>query len=257
VPVSAAVNDSLAVRSARDYLREGWRAVRPSWLSALLVFWVWALLTNAAALACYVPLLVVGGPLTGGLYLFFAKLLLGRAAGVGDLFLGFRRFGSTTAVYLLATGAFFAVLLVLWAPVAALEAAGLVETEDFAAMPLPAQIVLGPYAVLIFWLAAVVMGMIFTFGMPAALFGEGRGALFGALGLTRRHLRRVVALNAMGGILAVLAAAAGVLLCLVGILALYPLAIATLAVAQLALYRDVAGLPAERLLYTESIGGGA
>lgn len=255
--MSVVENHSLLVRSTRDYLREGWRAVRPSWLSALAVFWVWALLTNAAALACYLPVLVVGGPLTGGLYLFFAKLLMGRDAGVGDLFLGFRRFGSTTAVYLLATGAFFAVLLLLWAPVMALDAKGLIESEDFEAMPLAAQIVLGPYAALIFWLAAVVMGMIFTFGMPAALFAAGRGALFQALGLTRRHLRRVFALNALGGILAVLAAAAGLLLCLVGMLALYPLAIATVVVAQLALYRDVAGLPAESLLYTESIGGGA
>jgi hypothetical protein len=257
VQVTVAENDSLAARTARDYLREGWRTVRPSWLSALLVFWVWALLTNAAALACYVPLLVVGGPLTGGLYLVFAKLLMGKAAGVGDLFLGFRRFGSTTAVYLLATGAFLAVLLVLWAPVVAADAAGLVETEDFEAMPLAAQIVLGPYAVLIFWLAAVAMGMVFTFGMPAALFGDRRGVLFGALGLTRRHLRRVAALNVTGGLLVVLAAAAGVLLCLIGLLVLYPLAIAALVVAQLALYRDVAGLPAERLLYTDSIVGGA
>ena len=255
--MSASVNDSSAVRAARDYLREGWRAVRPAWLSALLVFWVWALLTNAAALACYVPLLVVGGPLTGGLYLFFAKLLMGKAAGVGDLFLGFRRFGSTTAVYLLATGAFLAVLLVLWAPVMALDAKGLIETQDFEAMPLPAQLVLGPYAVLIFWLAAVAMGMVFTFGMPAALFAAGGGALFAALRLTRRHLGRVFALNAMGGLLAVLAAVAGLLLCLVGMLALYPLAIAAVGVAQLALYRDVAGLPAESLLYTDRIDGGA
>jgi uncharacterized membrane protein len=255
--VSAAVNDSTAIRTSMDYLREGWQAVRPSWRLALAVFWVWALLTNAAALACYVPLLVVGGPLTGGLYLFFAKLLTGRGGEVGDLFLGFRRFGPTTAVYLLATGAFFAVLLGLWAPVVALDAAGLVETEDFEAMPRAAQLVLGPYAVMIFWLAAVTMGMVFTFGMPAALLGDGRGALLGALGLTRRHLRRVVALNVSGGLLVVLSAVAGVLLCLIGLLVLYPLAIAALVVAQLALYRDVAGLPAERLLYTDSIVGGA
>lgn len=250
-------NDAPVLDTLRQYLTTGWRAVRPAWGSTLLVFLVWALLTNAAALACFVPVLVVGGPLTGGLYLFCAKLLNGRAGEVGDLFQGFRRFVPTTAVYLLATGAWFATLAILWAPVVAADAAGLIETEAFEAMPLAAQIVLGPYAALALWLAAVAVGIIFTFGMPVAMFGAESGALRRGFGLTRRHVRRVVALNLAGGVFVVLASIAGVLFCVVGVLVLQPLAIATVLVAHLALYRDAEGLPAEGLLYTARVLGGA
>jgi hypothetical protein len=252
--LSRPVNDA---STSRDYLRAGWRAVRPAWGRVLLVFLVWALLTNAAALACFLPLLVVGGPLTGGLYLFLARLLNGKAAEIGDLFLGFRRFVPTTIVYLVATVAWFAVLLVLWAPVAAADAAGLIETEDFETMPLAAQVVLGPYALLIFVLASVATLLIFTFGMPAAMFGGERGALRDAARLTRRHFRRVLGLNLAGAALVVLASVVGVLLCVVGVLVLQPLAIATVIVAHVALYRAVAGPPTEGLLYTDRVLGGS
>jgi hypothetical protein len=243
------------INSAREYLREGWRTVRPVWPRALLVIVLWAVLTNVASLACFVPLLVVGGPLTGGLYLFFAKRLVGLEATVGDLFLGFRRFGPTAIVYLVATVVFFLTLMMLWAPVALLDALGVVETEDFEAMPVAVQLVLGPYALLTFLLASTAVGVVFTFGMPVALFGV--RATRGAVSRTRENLGRVLSLNLTGGILVVVASVVGILLCLVGLVILQPLALAVLIVAQLALFRDTAGLDAGALAPFATPTGGA
>jgi len=243
------------INSAREYLREGWRTVRPVWPRALLVIVLWAVLTNVASLACFVPLLVVGGPLTGGLYVFFAKRLVGLEATVGDLFLGFRRFGPTAIVYVVATIVFFLTLLVLWSPVALLDALGVVETENFEAMPVAAQLVLGPYALLIFLLASTAVGVVFTFGMPVALFGD--PAVPGAVSQTRENLGRVLSLNLTGGILVVVASVVGILLCLVGLVNLQPLALAVIIVAQLALFRDTAGLDAEALAPFATPGRGA
>jgi hypothetical protein len=230
---------------ARVYLRQGWTTVRPVWPRAVLAVVIWAVLTNAASLACFVPVLIVGGPLTAGLYVFFAKRLVGLDPNLGDLFLGFRRFVPTLLVYFVATIVFFLVMMVLWSPVALVDALGLVETEDFGAMPLAAQLVLGPYALLILWLGATGVGVVFTFGMPLALFPDPAGR--GAISRTRENLGRVVRLNLAGGILVILASALGVLLCLVGLVVLEPLALAVVIVAQLALVRDVVGLDRQML----------
>src|SRR5262245_54060768 len=58
MPAETAIQDSWA------YLREGWRVVQAAWVPTLIVVIVWALLTNVAATLCFVPLLIVGGPLT-------------------------------------------------------------------------------------------------------------------------------------------------------------------------------------------------
>lgn len=221
--------------------------MRPAWGTTVVVVLVWAILTNIAATLCFVPLLVVGGPLTGGLYLFFAKRLLGLGGDVGDLFLGFRRFGPTAVVYLVATFAFFGVLILLAAPIEAVDFLGLIDTDAFEAMPVMAQIVLGAYAIVVLVLAAVATGVVLTFGMPLALFDASPGALGRALGLTRAHLGKVLALNLLGALYVVAATAAGILLCLVGVIVLQPLALGALAAAQLALVRDVVGLDAARL----------
>jgi hypothetical protein len=229
----------------RDHLRQAWTVVRPIWPRALLAIAIWAVLTNAASLECLVPLLLVGGPLTGGLYVFFAKRLLGLEPDLGDLFVGFRRFGPTSIVYLLATGVFLLVMTVLWGPVALLDRLGVVETESFEAMPLTAQLVLGPYAMLILLVAGTAVGVVFTFGMPMALFGD--RAARGAVSWTRESLGRVIRLNLAGAVLVVLASAVGMLLCLVGLLVLEPLALAVVIVRQLAFVREVAGLEADQL----------
>src|SRR5688500_9641898 len=116
---------------ATAYLGEAWRVVRTAPGSTIAAVLVWAILTNLAATLCFLPLLVVAGPLTGGLYVFFAKRLLGLGGEVGDLFLGFRRFAPTTVVYLVATCVFFAVLVVLGAPMGILDFLGLIDTERF------------------------------------------------------------------------------------------------------------------------------
>jgi hypothetical protein len=229
------------------YLREGWRVVRAAWGPTLLVVLVWAVLTNIAATLCFVPLLVVGGPLTGGLYLFCAKRLLGLGGEVGDLLLGFRRFGPTTVVYVTATVVFFVVLIVLAAPIEIVDVLGLVDTDNFEAMPVVAQIVLGGWALVVLVLAAVASGVVLTFGMPFALFDPAPGAWNRALSASRAHLGRVLALNLWGSLFVVAATAAGLLLCLVGVFVLQPLALGALTVAHLALVRDTTGLDPSKL----------
>jgi len=229
------------------YLRKGLDVVRAALGPTLIVVLVWAILTNVAATLCLVPLLVVGGPLTGGLYLFFAKRLFGVGGDLTDLFLGFRRFGSTTVVYIVATVVFFAVLIVLAAPLGIVDVLGLVDTDHFEAMPVVAQIVLGGWSLLVLVLAATATGVVFTFGMPFALFDPAPGAWRRALGASRAHLGRVLALNLWAALFVVAATAAGVLLCLVGVLVLQPLALGAVVVAHLALVRDTTGLDSSDL----------
>lgn len=232
---------------ARAYLVEGWRVVRTALGATVAVVLVWAILTNIAATLCFLPLLVVGGPLTGGLYVFFAKRLLGLGGDIGDLFLGFRRFAPTTVVYLVATFVFVAVLILLMAPIEILDSLGLIDTESFEAMPMKKQFVLGAWAMVVLVLAASAAGVVLTFGMPLALFDASPGALSRALTSSRAHFGRVLALNLWGALYVVAATAAGLLLCLVGVFVLQPLALGAVAVAQLALVRDTTGLDAAKL----------
>jgi len=236
-----------SVESARAHLEEGWRVLRPAWGMSLLAVVVWGLLTNVAATLCFLPLLVVGGPLTGGLYLFFAKRLFGLPGEVGDLFLGFRRFVPTTVVYLVVTLVFFVVLVVLAAPMGVLDLLGVIDTEDPEAMPAVAQVVVGGWALITLLFATTAAGVVLTFGMPLALFDPSPGVGGRVLAATRAHLGRVVALNVAGTLVAVAATIAGLLLCLVGVLVLQPVAVGVVIVAQLALVRDAGGLDASKL----------
>jgi uncharacterized membrane protein len=83
-----------------EWFNEAWRVIRPVWLEYVLAVLVYYLLMVLAMGCLAVPALIVGGPLTGGLYVYLAKRLLGQPAEVGDIFKGFRRFGDTTVLFL-------------------------------------------------------------------------------------------------------------------------------------------------------------
>jgi hypothetical protein len=235
------------IRHSWAYLREGWRVVRTAWGFTLIVVLVWIILTNVAATLCFVPLLVVGGPLTGGLYLFCAKRLLGLGGEVGDLFLGFRRFASTTVVYIVATVVFFVVLIALTAPLEIVDILGMIDADDIGRMPVFAQIVVGGWLLLVLVLAATAAGVVLTFGMPFALFDPAPGAWRRAMSASRSQIGRVLALNLWGALVVFAATVVGLLLCLVGVVILQPLALATVTIAHLALVRDTTGLDPSKL----------
>src|SRR5262249_12485864 len=72
-----------------------WAIIQPYWLEYVLAILVAHLVIIAAEIACILPVLLVGGPMLGGVFVYLAKRMLGMPAQISDVFKGFRRFVDT------------------------------------------------------------------------------------------------------------------------------------------------------------------
>jgi uncharacterized membrane protein len=75
--------------------------LRGSWLPAVGVVLVYTLLWGIASLAIGIGPLLVGGPLTLGLYGYFIHKVRGEAAEIENLFEGFKNFARSFLLFLL------------------------------------------------------------------------------------------------------------------------------------------------------------
>ncbi|PYQ56446.1 MAG: hypothetical protein DMF53_25495, partial [Acidobacteria bacterium] len=75
-----------------EWLNEAWNLVKPYWLEYVLAILVAELVIIAAEFLCFVPVLLVIGPMMGGVFVYLAKRIVGVPAQVSDIFKGFRRF---------------------------------------------------------------------------------------------------------------------------------------------------------------------
>ncbi len=83
-----------------DWFNEAWKAFQEHWLEAFLISLVYYIATIFLGAFCILPLVILGGPLLGGLYIHAAKALKKQPIDFNDLFKGFRKFKDLLLVYL-------------------------------------------------------------------------------------------------------------------------------------------------------------
>jgi uncharacterized membrane protein len=90
------MRENSALRAAaRSQLKGGW-------LSAIIVFIVYSILSGAGSVFFGVGLLIIGGPLTLGYFGYFLRKVRGEQAEIENLFDGFKTaFGSSFLLFLL------------------------------------------------------------------------------------------------------------------------------------------------------------
>lgn len=102
--------------------------------------------------------LVFNGPLMGGLYLFFLKLIRGEPAEVGDGFAGFKRFGPLAGVFIL-------MMVLIYLPLIPCGAYALATGQFDRNFPDAITIILG----VVGFVGIVYLGLSFIFAIPLVM----------------------------------------------------------------------------------------
>jgi uncharacterized membrane protein len=251
-PPASPLPASPAVRIG-DWLQEAWRILQPVWLESVGTILVMGLVLLVGYALCFLPGLVIVGPLIAGANIYFAKRLLGLPAALDDVFKGFRRFGDTFLVGLVLYLVPMLINLALAIP-RILAAVGTDGDYDRAAGPLLA--LTGGLAGLgyLFSLAYKILANTFLiFAMPLVLFRQ-----MTAIDAMRRSVEWVKPqLPAFLVLLVVchlvgMAGGFGFCLLCVGALVTIPLAWSLINLVQLQAYRELVGLtPADLAPYMD------
>lgn len=232
-----------------DWFQEAWKVIQPAWLEYVLVGVVYTLVMTLAAGLCLIPVLVVGGPLTGGFYVYQAKRLLGQPAQVGDLFKGFRRFGDTTVLFL-AVALIPALVGGLLMLTYVLPLLGALEPTGVLATVLGVgACFLGCLGIVFLFIYPVVAQTFLVFAMPLVLFRgmKAMEAIRASIGMVRPQFLNFLLFTLAGFLLIGAAASVGSLLLCIGYFILTPLAMAIFSTMQLVAYRAFVGLTEQDL----------
>ncbi|GBC83912.1 hypothetical protein HRbin11_00330 [bacterium HR11] len=231
-----------------DWFNEAWKSIQPAWLEYVLAGVVYVLVMMIAGL-CLIPVLIVGGPLTGGLYVYLAKRLLGQPAQIGDIFKGFRRFGDSTvlflAVALIPVLVFGLLMLTYILPLlGALEPTGILAT-----LLSIGACFLWCLSFLFLIVYPVVAQTFLVFAMPLVMFRgmKAMDAIRTSIGMVRPQFLQFLLFTLAGFLLIGAAGSVGTLLLCVGYFILAPLAMAVFYTMQLLAYRDFVGLTEQDL----------
>jgi uncharacterized membrane protein len=235
-----------------EWLNHAWTLIQPYWLEYVLAILVAHLVILGSALLCLVPVLLVTGPMMGGILVYLAKRILGMPAQIPDIFKGFRRFADTTilGIALLLPPLLFAVLI--FAPMI-LTAVGAGNEGPVGEAMAHATSCLGcltmPLALLFGVVYPILTGTFLVFALPLVMF---RG--MGAMDAIRRSIEivRPQAANflifALANMVLLMAANfVGSALFCVGALILSPLAASLVGTMHLLAYREHVGLTPEDL----------
>lgn len=87
-------------------------ALRGNWGMAVLVGFLYMVITSAVGSipgVNFIAPLILAGPLTFGLYIYFLHVVRGQQPELGVMFSGFQKFGATLVLYLLQT-----IFILLW-----------------------------------------------------------------------------------------------------------------------------------------------
>jgi len=235
------------------WYNQAWQVIQPVWLEYVLAVLLWHVVLWVASLLCFLPALIVIGPLTGGLLVYAAKRLLGMPVEVGDVFKGFRRFGDTLILSLVLFVVPMIAAAVLLVPLI-LPFLGLGSSSEplreasglLASLGCFGSIVV---AVVFLVIYPVVAGTCFLFSFPLVMF-RGMGAIDSlkrSYELVKPQFGGFLLLIIANFIVLMAANSVGGALFLVGTLILSPLAMALVFTVQLVAYRDFVGLNAEDL----------
>lgn len=241
-----------------EWLNSSWAIVKPAWLEYVLAILVFELVLFVAALACYVPALVIAGPMIGGLYVYTAKRACGRQAQISDLFLGFRKFSDAAILY--------AAIALIPAIVTLIAFIPMILSGSLAAF-LPDAVVsilmslsglfgcLGCVGIPIFVIAyPIIVGTLFVFAYPLVMFKglHAIPALKASMAVVKENFFGYLMLLLACGVIVMLSNFLGAIACGVGILVLTPIALAIVFTMQVHAYRQAFGLSESDLDQYES-----
>jgi hypothetical protein len=231
-----------------EWLNQAWALIQPYWLEYVLAVLVAHLVILGAELLCILPILLVAGPMMGGVFIYLAKRLFGLPVQVSDVFKGFRRFADTCilGLALILPPLVFVPLIFLPTILAAI---GFGDTRAGEAITQATGCLTFPLAALFLVVYPILAGTYLVFALPLVLFRR-----MGALDAIRRSIEIVKPQTAnfllfMLADLVLLWAASflGSALFCVGFLILSPLAASLVGTMQLLAYRDFVGLTPEDL----------
>ena len=233
-------------------------ALKENFLEVIIVYLIWHVLVAVGFFLCVIPALVVVGPLTGGLFIYSAKRMLGMPAQIGDLFKGFEKFADTLVVSLLLFVVPMLFLAALAMPlVFALVGAGAASSSGASGV-LEAFSCFGAMLAaaggLVFLIVVpALVGTFLVFAFPLIIFRNRRAteAMRESYERVRPYFGGFLLLLAANVLLILIANALGSLAFGLGWLLFSPLAQAIICLMQLQAYREFFGLSEQDLaIYT-------
>lgn len=234
-----------------EWLNTGWAFIQPYWLEYVLAVLVAHLVILGATLLCLFPVLLVAGPMTGGILVYLAKRVLGLPAQIPDVFMGFRRFADTAilGIALILPPFLFGMLILLPMVLTAMGAGNGRVGEVMAQASSCLGCLTVPLAILFGVVYPILTGTYLVFALPLVMF---RG--MGAMDAIRRSIEIVkpraanFLIFALANLVLLMAANfLGSALFCVGALILSPLAASLVGTMHLLAYREYVGLTPEDL----------
>jgi hypothetical protein len=241
---------SPAVRIS-EWLNAAWALIQPYWLEYVLAVLVAHLVIIGAELLCLLPVLLVIGPMLGGIFIYLAKRIVGLPVQVSDVFKGFRRFQDTTVLglVLFLPPLLFSALLFLPMILGAMGAGNGRVGEAIANVTGCLGCLTVPLSVLFSLVYPLFVGTYLVLALPLVMFRQ-----MGAIEAIRRSIEIVKPQTAnflifmLADMVLLLAANfVGTALLCVGLLILSPLAVSVVGTMQLLAYREFVGLTREDL----------
>jgi len=225
--------------------------VKPNWVDFMLAIVVAYLTILVAELLCFLPVLIVIGPIWAGIYIYVAKRVLGLPAEVADVFKGFRRTLDTFILGLVVF--FFPIIFITLSFLPHLMAAFGTQLGPlgrfFAGISGSLGCLLVPLSFLFAFVYPVLVSTFLVFALPLILFRAMpvmdaikksieivKGDFFTFFLLLLFNIIVMTAAQIVGGIL----------LC-IGALVIVPLAMGVVTCTHVLAYRDYVGLKPEDL----------
>jgi hypothetical protein len=231
-----------------DWLNQAWAIIQPYWLEYVLAILVAHLVLIGAELLCILPILIVAGPMMGGVFVYLAKRMLGLPAQVSDVFKGFRRFVDTMLLGLALILPPLVLVPLLFLPTI-LAAVGFGDTRAGEAMTQVTGCVTIPLVALFVVVYPVLVGTYLVFALPLVLFRRmsATEAIRQSIETVKPQLGNFLLFTLADLVLLWAASFVGGVLICVGFLILSPLAASLVGTMQLLAYRDFFGLTPEDL----------
>jgi hypothetical protein len=231
-----------------DWLNAAWAVIQPYWLEYVLAVLVAHLVILGAEILCILPVLLVAGPMMGGIFIYLAKRMLGMPAQLPDVFKGFRRFADTFILGLALILPPLVLVPLIFLPTI-LAAVGFGDSEAGQAMTQMTGCITIPLVALLLLVYPLLVGTYLVFALPLVLFRR-----LGAVEAIRRSIEIVkpqpgnfLVFMLADMVLLLAANFIGSALFCVGALILSPLAASVVGTMQLQAYRDFVGLAPEDL----------
>jgi hypothetical protein len=236
-----------------EWLNQAWALIQPYWLEYVLAVLVAHLVILAAEMMCVLPVLLVAGPMMGGIFVYVAKRMFGMPAQIPDIFKGFRRFADTFILGLaLILPPLVFVPLIFLPTIGTALAAGTGNAQMQEAMSNLTGCLgcmTAPLTVLFLVVYPILAGTYLVFALPLVMF-RGMGAVEAirrSIEIVRPRPGEFLVFMLADLVLLWAASFLGSALFCVGFLILSPLAVSMVSAMQLLAYRDFVGLSAEDL----------